>query len=150
MREIFRESQIKHETQQRRLAEVQEQQTKFEETNRRQSFKLEKELKEQKMRAKLEFAENTIEIEKSNQIDQVILPKMRITSLDGAASDWIRFDTMFIRHMHNKTYQMKKHLSSGGSRPPYTPYVRQSKLRIYYCVKQISYTCFIQVTFLRY
>ena len=43
-REIMRESQLKHEIEQRRLAEVQEQQAKFEEMNRRQRFELEKQL----------------------------------------------------------------------------------------------------------
>ena len=43
-REIFRETQLKHDIKQRRLAEVQEQQAKFEEINRRQRFELEKQL----------------------------------------------------------------------------------------------------------
>ena len=41
-REIIRETQLRHEIGQRRLAGVQEHQAKFEEISRRQSFELEK------------------------------------------------------------------------------------------------------------
>ena len=101
-REIMRESQLKHEIEQRRLAEVQEQQAKFEEMNRRQRFELEKQLWEQKMKAELEIVEKKMEMEKSHQIDQAKLPKLRITAFNGTASDWVRFENMFVTQVHNK------------------------------------------------
>ena len=101
-REIIRETQLRHEIEQRRLAEVQEQQARFEEINRRQRFELEKELWEQKMKAELEIVEKKMEMEKSHQIDQAKLPKLKITAFNGTASDWVRFENMFITQVHNK------------------------------------------------
>ena len=101
-REIIRESQLKYEIEQRRLAEVQEQQTKFEEKNRRQRLELEKELWEQKMKAELEIVEKKMEMEKSHQVDQAKLPKLKITAFNGTASNWVRFENMFITQVHNK------------------------------------------------
>ena len=101
-REIIRETQLRHEIEQRRLVEVQEQQARFEEINRRQRFELEKELWEQKMKAELEIVEKKMEMEKSHQNDQAKLPKLKITAFNGAASDWVRFENMFITQVHNK------------------------------------------------
>ena len=106
-RKIIRETQLRHEIEQRRLAEVQEQQPKLEEINRRQRFELEKELWEQKMKAELEIVEKKMEMEKNHQIDQAKLPTLKITALNGTASDWVRFENMFVTQVHNKMYLMK-------------------------------------------
>ena len=87
---------------QRRSAEVQEQQAKFEEINRRQRFELERELKEQIMKAELEIVEKKTEIEESHQIDQAKVPKLKITAFNGTAGEWVRFGSMFITQVHNK------------------------------------------------
>ena len=86
-REIIRETQLRHEIEQRRLAEVQEQQAKIEEINRRQRFEQEKELWEQKMKAVLEIVEKNMEMQKSCQADPAKLSNLKKTALIGTASN---------------------------------------------------------------
>ena len=102
-REIMRESQLKYEIEQRRLAEVKKQQAKFEEMNRRQRFELEKQLWEQKMKAELEIVEKKIEMEKSHQIDQAKLPKLRITPFNGTASAGLSLKICSLHRCTTKT-----------------------------------------------
>ena len=56
----------------------------------------------QKMKAELEIVEKKMEMEESHQIDQAKLPKLRIMAFNGTASDWVRFENMFITQAHNK------------------------------------------------
>lgn len=101
-REIIRETQLRHEIEQRRLAEGQKQQAQFEEINRKQRFELEKESWEQKMKAEQEIVEKKMKIEKSHETDQAKLPKLKITAFNGTASDQVRFENMFVTQVHNK------------------------------------------------
>ena len=54
------------------------------------------------MKVELEIVEKKMEIEKSHQIDQAKLPKLKITAFNGTASYWVRFENMFITQVHNK------------------------------------------------
>lgn len=78
------------------MAEVQEQQAKFEEINRTQRFEPERELWERKMRAELEFVEKKMEMERSHQIDQAKLTKLKITAFNGTAG-YTRVQQNYIR-----------------------------------------------------
>ena len=46
--------------------------------------------------------EKKMEMEKSYQIEQAKLPKLKITAFNGTANDWVRFENMFITQVHNK------------------------------------------------
>ena len=54
------------------------------------------------MKAELEIVEKKMEMEKSHQIDQTKLPKLKITAYNGTASDLVRFENMFITQVHNE------------------------------------------------
>ena len=54
------------------------------------------------MKAELEIVEKKMEMEKSHQIDEAKLPKLRITAFNGTASEWVRFENMFVTQVHNR------------------------------------------------
>ena len=59
-------------------------------------YRLEKEMWEVKYKAELAMVEKKLKAEKISHQDRAKQAKLQITQFNGTASDWLRFENMFI------------------------------------------------------
>ncbi|XP_028415672.1 uncharacterized protein LOC114539136 [Dendronephthya gigantea] len=73
-----------------------------EEHHREEIRRQERQLWQEKLQAELETTERKLEMEKAASTSHAKLPKLTITSFKGTASDWVRFENMFLTQIHSK------------------------------------------------
>ena len=62
----------------------------------------EKQLWQERLQAELEMVERRLTMEKAARSTQAKLPKLKITPFKGTASDWVRFENMFLTQVDSK------------------------------------------------
>ena len=72
-----------------------------EERELRRRFEEERRMYEYKLEAELRITKEKLELERATQT-QAKLPKLNITPFNGTATDWVRFENMFITQVHSK------------------------------------------------
>ena len=73
-----------------------------EEQYREEVRQQERQLLQDRLQSKLEITENKLEMEKAARATQAKLPKLTITAFKGTASDWVRFENMFLNQVDCK------------------------------------------------
>lgn len=57
---------------------------------------------EEKLEAELELTQKKLEMENNARAATAKLPKLRISPFKGTPTDWVRFENMFVTHVHCK------------------------------------------------
>ena len=73
-----------------------------EEQHREEIRQQERQLWQEKLQVELETTERKLEMEKAARTSEAKLPKLTITSFKATASDWERFENMFLTHIDLK------------------------------------------------
>ena len=101
-KEILRAEEIKLEAEKKKLTEINQQQTMFEEQAGLKRYRLEKEMWKEKYKAELAMVEKKLKAKEISHQDQAKLPKLQITQFNGTAADWVRFENKFITQVDKK------------------------------------------------
>ena len=73
-----------------------------EEQYREEVRQRERQLLQDRLQSELEITEKKLEMEKAARATQAKLPKLTITAFKGTASDWVRFENMFLTQVDCK------------------------------------------------
>ena len=95
-REALKEEMNRKQIEQARLTEVQQQQSEYEESARKQRYQLEKDMWEEKLQAELEVIEKKMELERRSQLTHAKLPKLQLTPFNGTPLDWVNLRICFL------------------------------------------------------
>ncbi len=82
--------------------EVEEEKFKLELHMVEKRHQLEKKMWEEKLQAELDMVEKKLKAEKISYHDEAKLPKLLITPFNGTATDWVRFENMFMTQVDRK------------------------------------------------